>query len=87
MQQFDEKQQELIQRLFEIAQELQGQSTLTSSLDTFKAILFVEGEGLFVSRDCAYGLVDIDMEALEERFPGKVVYKLGVAEMIQKEAK
>jgi hypothetical protein len=81
--QYSEKQQQLIQRLFEIAQELQGQSSLSNSPDPFRALIFVEGEGLFISRDWAYGVVDIDMELLEMRFPGKVVYKLGVAEMMQ----
>lgn len=69
--------------LHEIAMKLLGNSNFSHDTDPFRAILYVEGEGLFISRDWAYGTVDLDMENLEKRFPGKIVYKLGVATLIK----
>lgn len=81
--QYSDRQQELIRQLWDAAMLLQGSGRLSNEEDPFRAILYVEGVGLFISRDWAYGVVDLDMAELEKRFPGKVVYKLGVAEPIR----
>lgn len=76
--------EQLRRSLSEISVLLGGKFCRTSNQpDPFRAIIFVEDIGMFVSRDWAYGIVDLDIQALEEKYPGKVVYKIGVAENLK----
>lgn len=71
------------EKLHEIATFLrQDGGRMSNKPDPFRAIIFVEGIGMFISRDWAYGTVDLDMEKLQQQYPGAIVYKIGVAEFI-----
>jgi len=61
----------------------QDRGRLSNARDPFRAIIFVEDVGLFISNDWAYGVVDLQMEQLRDKYPGKIVYKIGVAEFIK----
>jgi hypothetical protein len=70
-------------RMHQIARDLQGSHEMRPDFDAFKAIVMVEGVGLYISRDNAYGILDQDMEMLKAKHPGASVYKVGVAEAIK----